>query len=232
MSPRRTTTIAVAAVFGTLALLVLPSAGDWAEGAKKRARVVEKARNAARLGGRPPRAYRGGCNEISVDLGSWCLYSNPYPLTQDEVGKNDYFFATKKCAELGGYLPSAAQLIGAADRVKLASVITDNPVTASIDEDQTDGLKDRREMSATLVTTASGSKAAGSQGVSDGSLGDPRQGEPNPVPQPANPYPETLQYVTVYDNKEIGGFAGSKPVSQPENFRCAFNKTESRPGGE
>jgi hypothetical protein len=41
---------------------------------------------------------------------------------------------------------------------------------------------------------------------------------------PAVPEPETLQYVTVYSNGTKGGFAGSEPVSQPENFRCAFNK--------
>lgn len=30
--------------------------------------------------------------------------------------------------------------------------------------------------------------------------------------------------MTVYDNKDEGGFAGAKPVTAPENFRCAFNK--------
>jgi hypothetical protein len=33
------------------------------------------------------------------------------------------------------------------------------------------------------------------------------------VPQPADPSPDTLQYVTVSDNEEHGGFAGSKPVA-------------------
>ncbi len=36
--------------------------------------------------------------------------------------------------------------------------------------------------------------------------------------------------MTVYDNSERGGFAGSKPVGQPENFRCAFNKAQGNPG--
>jgi hypothetical protein len=79
-------------------------------------------------------------------------------------------------------------------------------------------------MSATLVTTAAGSDAAGSEGVSDGSTGNPRTNEPNPTPMPADPQPQTLQYVTVYDNFNHGGFAGSEPVSKPENFRCAFDK--------
>ncbi len=74
--------------------------------------------------------------------------------------------------------------------------------------------------------------AAGSQGVSDGSRGDPRAGEPDPAPQPANPAPETLQYVTVYDNGDKGGFAGSRPVSQPEQFRCAFDKAQGADAAE
>ena len=148
----------------------------------------------------------------------------PYPLTNDQVGKNNYFFATQACVAMGGYLPTAAQLIGAANRVKLESTIHDSQLTATVQIDPTRGLKDQREMSATLVTTAAGSDAAGSEGVSVGSTGDPRQGEPNPTPFPANPQPETLQYVTVYDNGNAGGFAGSEPVSQPENFRCAFEK--------
>ncbi len=73
---------------------------------------------------------------------------------------------------------------------------------------------------------------AGSQGVSDGSRGDPRAGEPDPAPQPANPAPETLQYVTVYDNGDKGGFAGSRPVSQPEQFRCAFDKAQGADAAE
>jgi hypothetical protein len=79
-------------------------------------------------------------------------------------------------------------------------------------------------MTSTLVTTTAGSAAAGSEGVSEGATGVPGQGQPNPVPAPANPLPQTLQYVTVYSNGQQGGFAGSEPVGQPENFRCAFNK--------
>jgi hypothetical protein len=97
-----------------------------------------------------------------------------------------------------------------------------------VDKDSTDGLKDRREMTSSLVTTAAGASAAGSQGVTTGSKGNPNQGEPDPVPVPANPQPGTLQYVTVYDNHNLGGFAGSKPVSEPEDFRCAWAKAQKR----
>ncbi len=80
-------------------------------------------------------------------------------------------------------------------------------------------------MSSTLVTTEAGSAAAGAEGVSEGATGDPRQGQADPVPLKENPVPESLQYVTVYDNHNKGGFAGSEPVSQAENFRCAFALT-------
>jgi hypothetical protein len=170
------------------------------------------------------------CSPETVKIGTVCMMTNPYPLERDEIGKNDYFFATRKCAALGGYLPTAAQLIGAAGRVKLAGRVDDNEVTASTDIDPTDGLKDRREMSASLTTTASGGRAAGSQGVSDVARGDPRAGEPDPAPLPADPSPETLHYITVYDNGNLGGFAGGKPVGQPENFRCAFNFAQGKAG--
>jgi hypothetical protein len=170
------------------------------------------------------------CSPETVKIGTVCMMTNPYPLERDEIGKNDYFFATRKCASLGGYLPTAAQLIGAASRVKLAGRVDENEVTASTDIDATDGLKDRREMGASLTTIASGGRAAGSQGVSDVSRGDPKTGEPDPAPLPADPSPETLHYVTVYDNEDHGGFAGGKPVGQPENFRCAFNFAQGKAG--
>ena len=68
--------------------------------------------------------------------------------------------------------------------------------------------------------------------MSEGSKGDPKAGEPDPVPLPANPSPQSLQYVTVYDNHDKGGFAGSKPVGQPENFRCGFNKQQGQSATE
>ncbi len=188
--------------------------------------VVPRARRANRLGRDAPDDLIGSCAPEQADLGTWCLDASPYPLDNADIGKNDYAWATQHCIESGGYLPTAAQLIGAAARVKLSSTIDDSQLTAVIDIDPSDGTKDKREMSATLVTTAGGASAAGSEGVTEGSRGDPKQGEPDPVPLPANPFPETLQYVTVYDNHDKGGFAGSKPVSQPEAFRCAYDKLE------
>lgn len=184
---------------------------------------VRSAQEADKLGGKRAGKYRDSCSPQTVQIGTICMMSNPYPLDPGDLGKNDYFFATQTCAKLGGFLPTAAQLIGAAPFVKLAGRVDDNEVTASTDIDPTDGLKDRREMTSDLTTTASGGRAAGSEGVSDEARGNPNTGEPDPTPFPANPSPETLQYITVYDNGNKGGFAGGQPVGQPENFRCAFN---------
>jgi hypothetical protein len=196
------------------------------------ARRAMRARNATRLGGRPARTYRDRCSAETIDMGTWCLMSQLVEVPGEQSGRNDYFFAVKSCAELGGWLPTAGQLLSAADRARLAGKIDDDRLTAAIDEDGSDGLKDRREMSSTLITTTSGGSAAGSQGVTPGSKGNPRAGEPDPVPAPADPAPDTLHYVTVYDNRNRGGFAGGKEVLQPESFRCAFAKVQAREAEE
>ena len=155
--------------------------------------------------------------------GAWTR--RPTPLTNADAGKNNFIWASKACEAEGGWLPSASNCSARPTRVKLESTIHDSPLTATIHLDPSRGLKDEREMSSTLVTTEAGSAAAGFEGVSEGATGNPRQGQANPVPLPANPLPESLQYVTVYSNGSKGGFAGSEPVTDPENFRCAFNKT-------
>jgi hypothetical protein len=187
--------------------------------------TVRSARAAHTLDGFTVSRLQGSCPPATVDLGSWCLDTSTYPLTNADAGKNNYIWASKACVAEGGWLPTAAQLLGAASRVKLESTINDSPLTATIPRDPSRGLQDGREMTSTLVTTEAGSEAAGSEGVTEGSTGNPRQGQANPIPVPANPLPESLQYVTVFSNKQQGGFAGSKPVGEPENFRCAFNKT-------
>jgi hypothetical protein len=184
--------------------------------------TVSTAENAKRFDGKTAEQIVATCPPDSVDLGTWCLESTPFPLTSADAGKNNYIWASKKCEEEGGWLPSTAQLLGGAARVKLESTIHDSPLTATINLDPSRGLKDEREMSSDLVTTEAGSAAAGFEGVSEGATGDPRQGQPNPIPLPANPLPESLQYVDVYSNGTQGGFAGSQPVDEAQNFRCAY----------
>jgi hypothetical protein len=189
------------------------------------AAAIPTVNDARRLDGQTAEEISGTCPPATVDLGTWCLDSAPYPLTDADAGKNNFIWASKACQAEGGWLPSASELVGAAERVKLESTIKDSQLTATINLDPSRGLKDEREMSSTLVTTEAGSAAAGFEGVSEGATGDPRQGQANPVPLPANPLPGSLQYVTVFDNGNAGGFAGSQPVSEADNFRCAFNKS-------
>jgi hypothetical protein len=189
------------------------------------ASAIPTVKDASRVGGKTAEELAGTCPPTTVDLGSWCLDSAPYPLTNAQAGENNFIWASKACEAQGGWLPSASQLVGAAERVKLESTIHDSPDTATVNLDPSRGLKDEREMSSTLITTEAGSAAAGSEGVSEGATGDPRQGQGNPIPLAANPLPESLQYVTVYDNGNQGGFAGSQPVKEAQNFRCAFNPT-------
>jgi hypothetical protein len=130
----------------------------------------------------------------------------PYRLPEKEIGVNNWFWASRKCTEVGGFLPSAAQLIGAAKRVALESTVNDKLNHSIMEETNTrnPALKDKREMSSTLVTTQGGSDAAGSEQV---------------------PAPATAQYVTVYSNEQKGGLAGGEPVDAPENFRCGYYKS-------
>lgn len=185
------------------------------------------AKNAKKLGGASRGKLTVNCPiPNAIDLGTWCLESAPYPVPPKDTGKNNYLYATQACVKAGGWLPSAAQLIGAAKRAKLQSTIDDSIFTSGAEEfpDPKNGIKDKREMTGDLTTVASGSRAAGSEGVTVGSKGNGNLGEPDPVPMPADPLPETLNYVTVYDNHNLGGFAGGKPVGQPEIFRCAYAK--------
>jgi hypothetical protein len=189
------------------------------------ASAIPTVRNASRVSGKTAEQLAGTCPPASVDLGTWCLETAPFPLTNAEAGKNNFIFASKACQAEGGWLPSASELLGAAERVKLESTIHDSQLHATVNLDPSRGLKDEREMSSTLVTTEAGSSAAGFEGISEGATGNPRQGQANPAPLPSNPYPESLQYVTVYSNGTKGGFAGSEPVANAENFRCAYNKS-------
>jgi hypothetical protein len=162
----------------------------------------------------------------AIDLGSWCLEGSTFKVPPAEAGQNDYFYAAQKCVKEGGWLPTAAQLIGAAPEAALKSTIDDDPGTSGASEfpEPANGIKDEREMTSDLFTTAAGSRAAGSEGVTAGSRGVGNLGEPNPVPMPAEPSPETLDYVTVFDNHNLGGFAGGEAVGKAENFRCAYAK--------
>jgi hypothetical protein len=217
IAPQRRDPFAVAALL--VALLALVFSLQGAAPAKRKA--AQRNQSTAKLANK----LKTQCPiSNAIKFGSWCLEAAPHRIPPDDVGLNDYFYATQTCAREGGWLPSAAQLIGAARKASLQSTIDDSPATSGAEEfpDPTRGIKDKREMSGDLFTTTAGAAAAGSEGVTVGSKGNQAQGEPDPVPMPASPSPETLQYVTVYDNHNLGGFAGGAPVTKPENFRCAY----------
>jgi hypothetical protein len=201
------------------AVLLLGKNGKFPESA------IPTVHNATKVDGKTPEQIAGTCPALTVDVGTWCLDSAPYPLTKADTGLNNFMWASKACDAEGGWLPSASELIGAAAQVKLEGRPSESQDTATVNLDPSRGLKAEREMSSTLVTTEAGSSAAGFEGVEADEVGNPRQGQANPTPLPANPLPESLQYVTVFSNDQHGGFAGSQPISEPENFRCAFNPT-------
>lgn len=160
----------------------------------------------------------------AVNLGTWCLEATPHSIPAAAAGQNNYFYAAQTCVKEGGWLPSAAQLIGAAPLAALQSTLDDDPGTSGAEEfpEANRGILDKREMTGDLFTTTAGAEAAGSEGVSVGARGNTTTGEPDPTPAPANPSPETLDYITVYDNHNQGGFAGGEPVGKAETFRCAY----------
>jgi hypothetical protein len=189
--------------------------------------TVPSAKNAQSLGGASKQKLSASCPiSGAIDMGTWCLEGSTYKIPAADVGKNNYMYATQKCVEEGGWLPTAAQLIGAAPKVALKSTLDDDPGTSATTEfpEARNGIKDEREMSADLFTTTAGAAAAGSEGVSEGARGATSTGEPDPLPAPANPLPGSLDYITVFDNHNAGGFAGGQPVSEPQNFRCAYAK--------
>jgi hypothetical protein len=189
--------------------------------------TVPAAKNAQKLSGSAKSVFTASCPiSGAIDLGSWCLEGSTFKVPPNEAGQNDYVYAAQKCVKEGGWLPSAAQLIGAAPEAALKSTADDDPGTSGASEfpEAALGIKDEREMTSDLFTTAPGVRAAGSEGVSAGAKGVGNIGEPNPIPVPAEPLPETLAYVTVFDNHNMGGFAGGSPVGKPENFRCAYAK--------
>lgn len=208
-----------AALIVAIAALVFSVTGQAPAGGVPAAANGAKARKAA-----------GGTKNVqcpvanAVTFGSWCLESTPHSVPASAAGQNNYFYAAQTCVKEGGWLPSAAQLIGAAPRAALQSTIDDDPGTSGAEEfpEANRGILDKREMTGDLFTTTAGAEAAGSEGVTVGSRGNSSIGEPDPTPAPANPSPETLDYITVYDNHNRGGFAGGEPVSKPETFRCAY----------
>jgi hypothetical protein len=160
--------------------------------------TVDAAKVALRVGGLRAQDAVLGCRTGTVDLGTWCMDAAPR-------GSATYAEAAGSCVRLGGRLPTAAQLVGAAPKLRLGGRADDRPHKADVAAG-----RDLREMSSTLVTTSTGSAAAGGF---------------------AKPAPTTLQYVTVFDNGDAGGFAGSVAGGTTERFRCAYLERQPTASG-
>ena len=91
--------------------------------------------------------------------------------------------------------------------------------------DPSRGLLDQREMSSTLITTQAGSAAAGSEGVSEGATGNPRQGQAEPDPAARQPAAADAAVRDRLQQRPEGRLRRIGAGRQPENFRCAFNKS-------
>ncbi len=154
-------------------------------------------------------------------------------MPNEDIGKNDFFYASAACVEAGGFLPTAAQLIGAAvarearldDRRRPGQLLARRRRFGWPEGPPRD-VRDARHHPGRLDPPPARRASPRARAAT------PRPGEPDPVPLPANPAPQSLQYVTVYDNHDKGGFAGSKPVSAPETFRCGFIKAQGQSATE
>ncbi len=93
------------------------------------ATAIPTVHNATRIAGKTPAELTGTCPATSVDIGTWCLEASAYPVPTADAGKNNFIWASKACEAEGGWLPTAAQLLGAATRVLLESTIHDSPTT-------------------------------------------------------------------------------------------------------
>jgi hypothetical protein len=158
--------------------------------------TVDQAKVALRIGKLRAQNAVLGCPSGAADLGTWCM-------DRSVRGVADYGTAASACVHLGGRLPTAGQLVGAAAKLRLSSRADDRPSKALVDPSG----RHLRELSSTVVTTTTGSAASGSF---------------------KNPVPTTLQYVTVFDNGDAGGFAGGVSVRTAERYRCAYRERQPR----
>src|SRR5262249_58608815 len=128
--------LAVVAVIVALIALVFSMTGGAPAKNERSAGTAGVSRKLAKLGARLEKLKLSCPIPDAVDLGTWCLESGLHPVPPRDIGENNYVYAAKTCVREGGWLPSAAQLIGAASRAKLQSTIDDNSTTSGRDEFQ------------------------------------------------------------------------------------------------
>ncbi len=71
------------------AILVLGKNGKFP------ASAIPTVKNANKVGGKTATELAGTCPPATVDIGTWCIDSAPYPLTKADLGKNNYIWAAQ-----------------------------------------------------------------------------------------------------------------------------------------
>ena len=69
------------------------------------AAAIPTVRNATHLGGKALADVEPSCQPTTVDIGTWCLMTSFYPLTNAQAGQNNYFWASQACVN-DGRLPA------------------------------------------------------------------------------------------------------------------------------
>ena len=139
------------------------------------------------------------------------------------LGKNNFIWASKKCEEEGGWLPSAAR---AARRRRAREARVDDPRLAADRHDQPRPEPRPQRRTRDELRRWSQPKRAPRRPASRGSAKAPRatpvRASPTRSRCPPTRCRNRCSTWTSTANGTKGGFAGSQPVNEPQNFRCAY----------
>ncbi|HEY8302994.1 MAG TPA: hypothetical protein VIG42_00250, partial [Solirubrobacteraceae bacterium] len=72
------------------------------------ASAIPTVKDAKTIAGKRLADIEPSCPPVTVDIGTWCLMTSPYPVTNAQAGQNNYFWASQACVKMGGFLPDAA----------------------------------------------------------------------------------------------------------------------------
>ena len=179
---------------------------------------------------RPPNSSPAPARRTTVDIGTWCLETAPYPLTNADEGKNNFIWASKA---VRGRRRLAAVRLRTARRGRTREARVDDPRLAADrhDRPRPDARAERRtrdELDAR--DDRSGSAAAGFEGVSEGATGDPAPGPGQPDPaarQPAARIAAVRDRLQQRHQRRLRGLrAGDRPGELPLRLQPDAGRAE------
>ena len=175
---------------------------------------------------RPPSELAGTCPPARSTSARGAWTPRPSRSPRNSSARTTSSSPARACEKEGGWLPSASELLGAAERVKLESTIHDSQLTATINLDPTRGLKDEREMSSRWSRPKRARPRRASRASAKAPPATRARARPTRSPLPGQP---AARIAAVRDRlQQRARRAASRarsPSTNPENFRCAFNKT-------